>query len=284
VALLREFFSNLLFLALHGFEDMIMAANNLLTAPLDSWGAVLNIATTVISPFALLIIGICLLIEIAQVASKVDLMKWEYGIKLGFKMAVSVAMLNILPTFLAACYYQAVAWINGVADLGPVGGMGSMFHDDLRSMIDGVSGFWTVFGLFATTNILVLAIHICGLLVLAIAFGRMFEIYVYLAISPLPAAFFPLGDGTGGGFSRITMKFLRSFAAVCLQGVMMMICMRLFSILIRDVLDDAIYASMANGGPGAVIQVIFMFLMGSIALVMGVVKSGSWAKSILDAV
>jgi len=272
----------MIFSALASFENWIERADTLLTDPLASWDAVLNIAMSVIRPFAILIIGICVLIEIAMVASKVDLLKWEHGIKLGFKMALSVALLNILPNFLRACYLQAVSWINDVAAIGGIG-LGLDFLHDLETLISSVSGLGTILGLFISTIVLVLAIQVCGVIIMAIAFGRMFEIYVYLAISPLPAAFFPLGDGSGGGFSRITMKFLRSFAAVCLQGVMMMICMRLFSILLSDVIEEVITANLATGGAAGVSQVMFTFLLGSIALVMSVIKSGGWAKSILDA-
>jgi hypothetical protein len=279
---LRNFLADLIILALVSFENWIDRANDLLSDPLGSWDNVLAIATGALMPFAMLIIGICLLIEIAQVLTKVDMVKWEHGIKLGFKMAMSVALLNILPTFLRACYLQAVAWINAVVGLGGIG-LGVDFQSDLTELIDGVSGLGTVLGLFVSTIVLVLAIQVCGIIIMAIAFGRMFEIYVYLAVSPIPAAFFPIGDGSGGGFSRITMKFLRSFAAVCLQGVMMMICMRLFSILLSDILTDVILTYVDTGESAGVTQIMFTFLLGSIALVMSVIKSGGWAKSILDA-
>jgi len=277
------FLTEVIYHSLRSFENWILLANELLTDMLDSWDNVLAIANGAIRPFALIIIGICLLIEIAQVASKVDLMKWEYAIKLGFKMSVSVALLNILPTFLRACYLQSVAWINAVTNLGGMWNFDEDLYFRLLAIMVSVSGLGTVLGLFISTIVLALAIQVCGLIVLAIAFGRMFEIYVYLAISPLPAAFFPLGDGSGNGFSRITMKFLRGFAAVCLQGVFMMICMRLFTILIADALNDVIETILETGGASSVTQVMFVFLLGSITLVMSVIKSGGWAKSVLDA-
>jgi hypothetical protein len=279
-----DFLGYLIYLAITNFETWIGIANGFLSAHLDAtWDNIFTSITTIIMPFATLIIGICLLIELAQVAAKVETIKWEYGIKLGFKMAMSVALLNILPVFLQACYLQAAAWINTVAGFGTGIEMGSLYLAQIGNMVDSVSG-WSVFGLFISTVVLVLAFQICGIIIMAIAFGRMFEIYVYLAISPIPAAFFPLGDGTGGGFSRITMKFLRSFAAVCLQGVIMMICLRIFGLLVDTTLNEAFEANIAIGGAAGVTQVMLTFVLGAITLVIAIVKSGSWAKSVLDAV
>jgi hypothetical protein len=112
----------------------------------------------------------------------------------------------------------------------------------------------------------------------------MFELYVYLAVSSVPLAFFLLGNGDGTGFSRISMKFLRAFAAVCMQGVMMLICLRAFGIIMTEVIvsgaEDALLDSNASA---AVSQLAYTMLLGAIVLVMSVVKCGSWAKAIMDA-
>ena len=246
-------------------------------------GEVVNFAHNIIRPFALVLTGICLLIELAQVASKVDLIKWEHGLKVCVKMALSVAFIDIAPIFLEACYRQAAAWITNAGALGSGGGFGTVIALLMEDLVGEVSGLWATIGLFLSVFVLLLAIQICGLIVAVIAFGRMFEIYVYLAISPLPCAFFPLGDGTGGGFSRITAKFLRQFAAVCLQGVMMIICIRVFGIIMQEVITDSIAAAAASDASVQVAELCYTMLLGSIVLVMSVVKSGGWAKAILDA-
>ena len=280
---LRNLLASLITRALNSFDTMMVNAVDVLGGSLTAWGEIVNFANGVIRPFALMIIGICLLIEIGKVASKVDLVKWEIGLKLCVKMVLSVVAIDIAPVFLEAMYAQAATWI---ISAGALGG-GSAFGGDIATIVEplvtGVSGIWATLGLFMTTVILLIAVQLCGLIIAVIAFARMFELYVYLAIAPLPMAFFPLGDGSGGGFSRITAKFLRAFAAICLQGVLMLISIRVFGAIMVDVISDAIIASAGLEASVQVNELMYTMLLGSIVLVMSVVKSGSWAKSILDA-
>jgi len=280
---IRDLLASLIANALNSFDAMMANAVSVLGGGMASWGTIVAFSTAVIRPFALIIIGICLLIEIGQVAAKVDLVKWEHGLKLCVKMVLAVVAIDIAPVFLEACYAQAAEWITAAGSFGG----GSSFGGDISTVVEplvrDVRGIWATLGLFMTTAILFMAIQLCGLLIAVIAFARMFELYVYLAVAPLPMAFFPLGDGSGGGFSRITAKFLRAFAAICLQGVLMLICIRIFGVIMFDVMNDAIIASAGLDASVQVNELMYTMLLGSIVLVMSVVKSGSWAKSILDA-
>ena len=272
--------------ALLGFDDMCTEAIRVLTDGFDT--SLLVTVTSALVPFCMTIIGICLFIELAQVAMKVDMLKWEHGLKCCVKMVLARLFIDIAPTFLEACYLTASGWIAGVGAVGA--GIGATVQVNLGSILTGVTDFFDIMGVFLSTFVLVLAIKACGVVIAVIAFGRMFELYVYLAVSPIPCAFFPLGDGSGGGFSRITAKFLRSFAAVCLQGVMMVVCMRVFDEVMQSIIAaEALTAAgtAAAGGSAnaalAVSNLCWALLLGAIVLVMSVVKCGSWAKAILDA-
>lgn len=264
-----------------GFDSMLSDASSVLSDGLGEWSSVAALSST-LRPFCYTIIGICLLIEIAQVASKVDIIKWEHGLKLCVKMVLAKVSIDIAPTFLQACYAQAQEWITGLSSGGST--LGSLTIGHLTPLVNNVNGFGNILGMFLSTFIVLMAIKICGLIVQVIAYGRMFELYVYLVISPLPCAFFPLGNGDGGGISRITSKFFKSFIAVCLQGVMMIIVIRLFDVIIGGQITSTLAVIAARGDANAAItDLVYTMLLGAIALVMAVVKSGSWAKGILDA-
>jgi hypothetical protein len=267
--------------ALQGFDSMLADASNVLTGGLGEWSSVAALSST-LRPFCYTIIGICLLIEIAQVASKVDIIKWEHGLKLCVKMVLAKVCIDIAPTFLKACYAQAQDWITGLSSGGST--LGNTTVTYLTPLVQNVSGFGNILGMFLSTFIVLMAIKICGLMVQVIAYGRMFELYVYLVVSPLPCAFMPLGNGDGGGVSRITSKFFKSFIAVCLQGVMMIIVIRIFDVVMGNAILTTLGAAAGNADANAAItDLIYTMLLGAIALVMAVVKSGSWAKGILDA-
>lgn len=271
--------------ALNGFDSMVIDAQGILSTGNEAvWNNVLTLSD-VLKPFCYTVIGICLLIEIAQVAAKVDLLKWEHGLKLSVKMVLAKVCIDIAPVFLKACYQQAADWIQAAAAHGADVNLGASLSQHMSSLFGGISGLGNVLGLFASTIVVIMAIKICGLLVQIIAYGRMFELYVYLAISPLPCAFFPLGDGSGGGFSRLTGKYFKSFAAICLQGVMMILCIRIFNMIIGDAFNALVSQALASGDEKSIIvsDLCYTMLLGSVVLVMSVTKCGSWAKNILDA-
>ena len=340
---LRRAIKALLEQAFRGFDSMFISVVDVLTLTGTASSPILDIVharslveqiAEVIRGFCLPIAGLCILIELAQVASKVDLLKWEHGLKVCVKMALTVVIIYNVDTFLWACYYLAAQWVGDVASIrgipmtpdpnfigppapiAPISKLGELACTDLELLVTSVSGTWEVLGLFMSVLVLVLAITACGIIVQVIVYFRMFELLVYVAISPLPCAFFPLGNGEGGGFSRITAKFLRGFAAVCLQGVMIIICLSVFDAVVGSALSKSITEIFsATTNPANVREIItrvagaitiqipdpngrlksdiatllvselcFTMLLGSVVLIMSVMKCGSWAKSILDAV
>lgn len=278
---LRDWLLGLMTSALLGFDSMLSDASKVLSGGLGDWSSVAGLSST-LRPFCYTIIGICLLIEMAQVAAKVDIIKWEHGLKLCVKMVLAKVCIDIAPTFLQACYAQAQDWIIGLSKGGST--LGNTTVEYLTPLVKKVSGFGNILGMFLSSFIVIVAIKICGLLVQVIAYGRMFELYVYLVVSPLPCSFMPLGNGDGGGVSRITSKFFKSFIAVCLQGVMMIIVIRVFDMVMGNAILKTLSSAAANNNTNAAItDLIYTMLLGAIALVMAITKSGSWAKSILDA-
>lgn len=284
---LKETLLNLIKSAMNGFDSTVSSAQDVLTGGLFDtnavWSSVLALSNA-LKPFCYVVIGICLLIEIAQVAAKVDIIKWEHGLKLCVKMVFAKLCIDIAPTFLRACYNQASLWISSAMSVGGYTNLGSLMITEVETQISSISGIWSVIGLLASCLLLSMAVKICGLLIQVIAFGRMFELYVLLAVSPLPCAFFPLGDGSGGGMSRITQKFFKNFIAVCLQGVMIIISIRIFYMIVGTALTSLITSASGGSDPTTVVtDLCYVMLLAGIVLVMAVAKCGSWAKSIMDA-
>ena len=284
---LKETLLNLIKSAKNGFDSTVSSAQDVLTGGLFDtnavWSSVLALSNA-LKPFCYVVIGICLLIEIAQVAAKVDIIKWEHGLKLCVKMVFAKLCIDIAPTFLRACYNQASLWISSAMSVGGYTNLGSLMTTEVETQISSISGIWSVIGLLASCLLLSMAVKICGLLIQVIAFGRMFELYVLLAVSPLPCAFFPLGDGSGGGMSRITQKFFKNFIAVCLQGVMIIISIRIFYMIVGTALTSLITSASGGSDPTTVVtDLCYVMLLAGIVLVMAVAKCGSWAKSIMDA-
>lgn len=280
---LRNWLLGLISSALKGFDSMLASAADVLKGGLGEWDAVLAWSEKLHS-FCYIVIAICLLIELAQIASKVDIIKWEHGLKIGVKMVLAKVCIDTAPEFLKACYVQAQAWITTLADGGST--LGELTVTYLKPLVQNVKGFGNILGMFLSSFIVLMAIKICGLLIQVIAYGRIFELYVYLVVSPLPCAFMPLGTGDGASVNRITGKFFKSFIAVCLQGVMMIIVIRIFDTVMSGAITGILSTIAADPNAdvnASITDLIYTMLLGAIALVMAVVKSGSWAKGIMDA-
>lgn len=293
---LMEAFLSLLESAFTGFDECIKKAVEALTDKMVIDGAsamdkMLGYSDTLV-PFCNLILAALWAMEMYSVAQKVDMIKWEHVLKLGVKYCFCVEALKIAPSFLRACYGQASAWMNSLKGSDLSLGADSLKKLKESGVLDDVDSVWSALGLIVVALIVLLAIKICGLLIQVIAYGRMFEICVYVVASPLPISFLPLGNGNGEGFNRITIKFLRSFAAVCFQGVLMIVVLKVFDALLGKAIFDLITAATKAAGEGGVavasstttiINVLFSMLLAAVALVMSMTKCNSWARNILDA-
>ncbi|MCL2221358.1 MAG: hypothetical protein FWC20_04410 [Oscillospiraceae bacterium] len=251
------------------YNWIVSAAGVVLTND-GAWDMVFSLSQSVIYPVALTIAVICLLYEVSQTAMKVDTITWETGVRLMVLMAIVRISLHWVPRMLRAMWSTAVGFINNltVADNNPLG--------NADAIIQYIDGLRLPARMIATVPVLVVsfAIIIAGLAILFIAYGRLFEILIYVFVAPLPIAFLALGS-FNGGINRITGKFLRLFAAACLHGAIMLVCIQIFGAIAGNIVDVSV-----GGG-------VFWTLLQSafVALIMlgAVIKSGSWAKSVLDA-
>jgi len=285
----KIFLISLLEQILVSYDNSIESAREVLVKGwLDLWDGVLLFSEK-LEPFCYTIIAICLLIELAQIAMKVDLLKWEHGLKIGVKMVLSKVCIDVAPTVLKAIYTQAADWTYSLSD--DYVKMGEIFQEsEIKTLVQELSGWGEVLGVFLIMVLVLIIITFAGLAVQIIAYGRIIEIYVLLVVSPIACAFFPLGDGSGGGVSRITSKYFKTFAAVSLQSVFMILCLRIFGMVMESSILEVLAKIAEDAGKeppvphsAQIIKLATTMLLGSIVLVMSVVKSGTWAKNLLDA-
>lgn len=119
-----------------------------------------------------------------------------------------------------------------------------------------------------------LMLIICALLVVMIVVlsSRMIEIFMYLAVSPLPVATMMNHD-----WGEIGKNWIRNMIALAFQGFFIIIALSIFQTIF-----DAVLAGLASSPDGLWLQLIL--LMGyALALCFTVLKSGSISKSVFNA-
>lgn len=77
---------------------------------------------------------------------------------------------------------------------------------------------------FIVVLIFALVIMVCSFTVIMVVYGRLFNIYLHLAVAPLA-----LACGAAGPLRGTFASYLRSFVGVCLQGVVIVIVCMVFS-------------------------------------------------------
>jgi len=107
-----------------------------------------------------------------------------------------------------------------------------------------------------------LLIWVASIISGVIVIGRMFEIMIYSAVAPLPLS------TLAGEMSHDTAKrFLQSYIAVCLQGVIIVIAFKLFGGIITD----------AYAGDIGLLNYLVLVVVFCLTLF----KSGTWARQIV---
>lgn len=284
---IKDWIKQLLLFSLTYFDTSLSDAAKVLSDGIDFSKASGMISA--IGTFSGTIVAIACLIELCIGAARVDGLRWEHAVKIGTKLCLGKVCVELGSTVLEATYLQTQSWISllGTSTSGKVG---DDAKDCVNLLISKVSGFGGAMGLLATSLIMILAIIICGLLIKVMAYARIFELYAYIAVAPLPLAFAPLGAGGDVGINNITKRFLKSYAGVCLQGVMMLIVLKIYNTIIENAIIDKVkdmYSSLSAAGATidvgkSMTELLITMLLGAIALVVAVSKSGSWAKGIMD--
>lgn len=269
--------------AMLSFDNMANQSCSILSGGIDDtlWDSAISFSD-VITPFCEIIIGICILLELARTASKIDMIKWEHGLRCGVKMCIAKVCMEKSPIFLRACYNQAslfIAAMGGSATVSLAGTVTPLIKEACKD-VDDLGG---AIGLLCSTLVLQMGIKLCGLLILVMSYGRVFEILMLVVISPIPVAFSCYNEGNSG-LGRMTLKFAKSFIAVCLSGVMMYGCIALFGAIISTKFADLVAESVSSSSGAALVSdLCYDMILFTIVLCMAVSKCGSWAKSAMDA-
>lgn len=130
-------------------------------------------------------------------------------------------------------------------------------------------GFFESIPLWAVTLIGSLFIWVLSFVMILSVYGRFFKMYMYTAIAPIPLSSF-----AGEPSQSVGVSFMKSYAAVCLEGAIIVLACIIFSVFASSppVVDpDAAAASMVWSYVG---ELIFnmLVLVGSVKMADRVVR------------
>jgi hypothetical protein len=218
-------------------------------------GEIWNIILTIND--ALKAIGLALLVlffvagVIRTCGSFSEIKRPEHALKLFIRFALAKAAVTYGLDIMMA-FFRIVQGIISTAMNAVGSGVQNnlVLPDIIRQKISEV-GFWDSIPLWAVTLIGSIFIIILSFIMIMSVYGRFFRLYLYTAIAPVPLSTFA-GEPT----SQIGKSFLKSYAAVCLEGAIIVLACIIFSVFASsppEIAGDASAVSMVRAYVGELI-------------------------------
>lgn len=239
-----------------------------------------SIITYGVKPVGSILLSLFALMEVYKMSSRAD----TFGLSQNSSARIELTTLSLLKIAFVVYFLQNIdrlmwaiydmgatlmANVNAVS-LGGTGTINSAVTEDVikRMVEDANLGFgdkiFTLAGLLPVSFM----IWICSIAIFVIFTGRMIEIYTMVALSPLP-----LSTLVHDEHRQIGINFIKSFTAVVLQGGVMIIVLKIYTIIIQNVvIDTANFDALA-----------WSCFQYSLLLIISLVTSGQMAKRITNA-
>lgn len=188
------------------------------------WNVILNIHG------ALQAIGLALLVLFFLVGVVktcgifAELKKPEHAVKLFIRFAIAKGVVTYGLELMLAIFDIAQGVIETIMDSAGVFTTNQAVLPAEMIMAIEDCGFFESIPLWAVTLIGSLVITILSFIMILTVYGRFFKIYLYTAIAPIPLSSF-----AGQPTEQIGKSFLKSYAAVCLEGAIIILACIIFS-------------------------------------------------------
>ena len=158
-----------------------------------------------------------------------EIKKPEHALKLFIRFAIAKGVITYGLELLLALYTIGQGVMQKVFDATGASLTGAILPQEV---IDACSnaGFWASIGLWAVTLIGSLVVLVLGFVVIMSVYGRFFRLFLYIGIAPIPLSTFA-GEPT----QNIGKSFIKSFAAVCLEGAIIAIACVIYSLMASSV-------------------------------------------------
>lgn len=189
------------------------------------WSVIVNIHDAVRA------IGLALLVLFFVVGvmktcgSFAEVKKPEHALKLFIRFAIAKGVVTYGLELMMALFNIAQGLVSTIMNAS---GFGSAQQTVLpQEIIDAVEscGFFESIPLWAVTLIGGLFITVLSFVMIMTVYGRFFKLYLYTAIAPVPLSTF-----AGEPSQNVGKSFIKSYAAVCLEGAIIVLACIIFSL------------------------------------------------------
>lgn len=244
-------------------------------SPSDAMGGsvltlIQNISETVIMPIAGIILTFVACYElITMVTEHNNLANLDTWIFFKWVFKTAAAALIISNTFnIVMGVFDVSQYVIGQASgvISTETSVSSIDMDALDASLQAMD-VGPLLGMLITAQLMQLIMPIISVVITVIIYARMIQIYLMVSLAPVPMATFGSHE-----ISHVGKNFVRSLLALAFQGFLMLVCIGIYAILLKNmtVSDDII------GYAWGVIGYSFL-------LIVTLIETGSISKSIFNA-
>lgn len=185
----------------------------------------------------------------------------EVALKLFIRFAIAKAVVGYSMDILTSIFKIGHGILNNIS--GHAGGVlttSITLPDAIAQEINQCS-FLDSIPLWIVALIGALLVTVLSFVMILTVYSRIFKIFMYTAVAPIPLASFA-GEGT----SQVGRQFLKSYAGVCLQGVVIILACIVYSVLTENPPINT------NGDATTVVWAFLFQLIFNFLVLVGAVK------------
>lgn len=189
------------------------------------WSVIVNIHGAVQAIGLALLVLFFVVGVVKTCGSFAELKKPEHALKLFIRFALAKGVVTYGLQLMMALFEIVQGLVSTIMNAA---GFGSAQQTVLpQEIIDAVEscGFFESIPLWAVTLIGGLFITVLSFIMIMTVYGRFFKLYLYTAIAPVPLSTFA-GEPT----QNVGKSFIKSYAAVCLEGAIIVLACIIFSL------------------------------------------------------
>ena len=226
------------------------------------WNVILNI-NGAMQAIGLALLVLFFLAGVVQTSANLtDVKRPEHALKLFLRFAIAKGVVTYGLELMMAVFEIVQGIISRIMRTSGLGGASKTSLP--AEMIDAIEdcGFFESIPLWAVTIIGSLFITILSFIIIMTVYGRFFKLYMYTAIAPISLATF-----AGQPTQNVGRSFVKSYAAVCLEGAIIVLACVIFSMFAATppVVD-------ADAAPAAMVWKYIGELVFNMLVLVGSVK------------
>lgn len=186
----------------------------------------------------------------------------EHALKLFLRFAIAKGVVTYGLEFMLAIFRIVQGVVSKIMTSSGIAGAQKTTLPP--EMIDAIEdcGFFESIPLWAVTLIGSLFVIVLSFIIIMTVYGRFFKLYMYTAIAPIPLSTF-----AGQPTQSVGVSFIKSYAAVCLEGAIIVLACVIFSLFAASppVVDP-------NAAPAAMVWKYLGELVFNMLVLVGAVK------------